>query len=65
MSLLIYTGVRRSDVVLLGRQHVKGNWLKFVAHKNRNRTPVTVEIPVLPTLAAVIEQSRTGDLTAN
>ncbi|MEI9901164.1 MAG: hypothetical protein WDN31_14625 [Hyphomicrobium sp.] len=28
-GLLIYTGVRRSDVVRLGRQHVRDGWLKF------------------------------------
>ncbi len=63
MALLLYTGVRRSDVVVLGRQHVKSGWLKFVAQKNRNRSPVTVEIPILPALASIIEQSSTGDLT--
>lgn len=31
--------------------------------KNRNRNPVTVEIPILPALASIIEQSRTGNLT--
>lgn len=63
MALLLYTGVRRSDVVRLGRQHVKNGWLKYTAHKNRNHTPVTVEIPIQPALASIIEQSRTGDLT--
>ena len=36
LTLLLLTGVRRSDVVLLGRQHVRNGWLKFTAHKNRN-----------------------------
>jgi integrase len=31
LALLAYTGVRRSDVVLLGRQHIRHGWLKFVA----------------------------------
>lgn len=59
LALLMYTGVRRSDVVLLGRQHVRGGWLKFAARKNK----VTVEIPVLPELQRIIEASPTGDLT--
>src|SRR5262249_39641163 len=62
LSLLIYTGVRRSDVVALGRQHVRAGWLKFTAHKNRNKKPVTIEIPVLPILAEIIAASPTGDL---
>jgi integrase len=33
LALLVYTGVRRSDVVLLGRQHIRQGWLKFVAQK--------------------------------
>src|SRR5262249_36125011 len=33
LALLVYTGVRRSDVVLLGRQHIRHGWLKFVAQK--------------------------------
>ncbi len=31
LTLLLYTGVRRSDVVLLGRQHARNGWLKFTA----------------------------------
>jgi integrase len=59
LALLMYTGVRRSDVVLLGRQHVREGWLKFAARKNR----VVVEIPLLPELQRVIEASPVGDLT--
>jgi integrase len=63
LALLMWTGARRSDVVLLGRQHVRDGWLKFTQQKNRNRTPVTIEIPVLPDLQRVINASPTGDLT--
>lgn len=63
LALLLYTGVRRSDVVLLGRQHVRNGWLKFTQHKNRNRHPVTTEIPILAPLRQVIEASPTGELT--
>ena len=63
LALLVFTGVRRSDVVLLGRQHVRGGWLKFTAQKNRNRMPTTVEIPVLQALQSVIDASPAGDLT--
>ncbi len=63
LALLIYTGVRRSDVVRLGRQHIRNGWLKIILHKNRNRHPVTLEIPVLAELQKIIEVSPCGDLT--
>jgi integrase len=63
ISLLSYTGVRRSDVVRLGKQHIRGGRLKFTAFKNRNRSPVTIDIPVLPESQAVLDASPLGDLT--
>jgi site-specific recombinase XerD len=63
LALLLYTGARRSDVVLLGRQHVRNSWLKFTQQKNRHRRPVTIELPILPALQEVISASPTGDLT--
>jgi integrase len=62
-ALLLWTGVRRSDVVLLGKQHARGGWLKFAQQKNRNRTPVIIEIPILADLQRIIDASPTGDLT--
>jgi integrase len=63
LSLLIYTGVRRSDVVRLGKQHVRGGTLRFLQHKGRNRSPITLELPILPALHDVIAVSPTGDMT--
>ena len=40
LALLLYTGQRRSDVVQLGRQHLKDGWLSFVQIKNRLRKPM-------------------------
>lgn len=62
LHLMLWTGVRRSDVVLLGRQHVRDGWLKFTQQKNRNRHPVVIEIPVLPELQRIIDNTITGDL---
>jgi integrase len=59
LALLMWTGVRRSDVVLLGRQHTRGGWLHFRAQKNK----VAVEIPILPELQRVIEASHVGSMT--
>lgn len=63
LALLLYTGQRRSDVVLLGRQHVSGESLRFTQFKGRNKKPVTLEIPVHPTLRKVIDASQCGDMT--
>jgi integrase len=63
LELVLLTGVRRSDLVLLGRQHVRQGWIKFTAHKGRNRSPVIIDVPVLPALQAVIDASPCGDLT--
>ena len=63
LALLLWTGVRRSDVVLLGRQHARDGWLKFTQQKNRNRNPVMIEIPILTELQQIIDKSPTGDLT--
>lgn len=62
LALLLYTGQRRSDVVRLGPQHVKEGWLSFTQTKNRARKPVTLSIPVLPELQAIIDQTPTGNL---
>jgi integrase len=63
LALLLYTGQRRSDIVLFGRQHVRGGWLHFTQQKNRNRRPITLELPILPVLQRIIDASATGDLT--
>jgi integrase len=63
LALLLWTGVRRSDLVKLGRQHVRDGWLRFTQQKNRKRKPVQTSIPILPELQRVIEASPTGDLT--
>jgi integrase len=63
LALLLYTGQRRSDVVLLGRQHLKDGWLKFTQFKNRNRNPIKVELPIIPALQAILDASPCGDLT--
>lgn len=63
LALLLYTGVRRSDVIRLGRQHVRDGCFVFTAHKNRNRSPSRLELPILPDLQRTIDASPCGDLT--
>ena len=63
-DLLVYTGVRRSDVVRLGRQHTRQGEITITTEKSRNSgRPVEVTISVLPPLAASINAAPTGDMT--
>lgn len=63
-DLLIYTGVRRSDVVRLGRQHTRQGEITITTEKSRNSgRPVEVTITILPPLAASIAAAPTGDMT--
>jgi integrase len=64
LALLLYTGQRRSDVVQLGRQHVRDGSLHFTQVKGRKRKPMRMVLPILPELAAAIEATRrAGTLT--
>ena len=63
LALLLWTGLRRSDVIRIGKQHVKDGWLKMPLHKNSGRSPVTVELPISPELRAGISASPIGELT--
>ena len=68
LMVILLTGVRRSDVVRLGRPHEKRledgtKTLAFTVTKNQHRKPMRIEIPILPQLQAVIEASQTGDMT--
>ena len=63
LALLLFLGVRRGDVVTLGRQHVKAGWLRMVPRKTRHRRLEISEKPVLPVLAEILARSPTGALT--
>lgn len=67
MSLALFTGQRRSDLVKLGRQHLVARegreWLHFTQEKNRRRKPVEMWIPVASELREILDASPTGDMT--
>lgn len=63
LAILLFTGMRRSDVVQLGRQHVKDGWISKPQWKGRNRHPTMIELPMLDALTEIIAASPTGDLT--
>jgi integrase len=62
-ALMLYTGCRRADAAVLGRQHIKNGFLTYTQNKNRKRKPVTLTIPVVPELHAVIDATPSGHLT--
>ena len=55
LDLLLYTGVRRSDVVKLGPQMERDGKLIFTETKGRGRIIKTHELPILPALRASID----------
>ncbi|WP_425404576.1 tyrosine-type recombinase/integrase [Hwanghaeella sp.] len=59
LALFLYTSQRRGDVVRMGRQHVRNEWL-FV---KQEKTGVELHIPIVRQLRAIIDASPTGDLT--
>nr|WP_298854745.1 tyrosine-type recombinase/integrase [uncultured Ruegeria sp.] len=63
LALALYTGQRRADLVQFGKQHVRDGWLSFTQHKNRKNKPVRMEIPIIPELQRILDESQTGDLT--
>lgn len=58
LDLLLFTGLRISDLTRIGRQHVKNGVLSIRTQK----TGVVVEIPIFPELRASIDATQTGDL---
>jgi integrase len=62
LALLLYTGQRRSDIVLFGRQHLRREWLHFTQQKNRARKPITLTLRLHPDLQRIIEATPSGAL---
>jgi integrase len=58
-ALLLYTAQRRSDVVRMGRQHIKDGVLTV----KQQKTGVTLAIPVHPQLQAVLDATPGEHLT--
>jgi integrase len=61
-DLLLYAGVRRSDVVRLGPQMERDGKLVFSETKGSMRIAKAHELPVLPLLRQSIDASPTGHL---
>jgi integrase len=58
LEMLIGTGLRRGDAVMLGKQHVKDG----IATLRTQKTDTEVTIPISPELAEILAIGPTGDL---
>lgn len=59
LDMLLYSGLRRGDVVRVGRPHVRNGVIEFATEKGG----VSVSLPILPVLAATLKAGPCGDLT--
>jgi integrase len=59
LGLLLYTAQRRSDVIRMGRQHVRDG----VVHVRQQKTGSPLAIPMHPDLAAIIDATPSDHLT--
>lgn len=59
LALLLYTAQRRSDVVTMGRQHVRGN----VIYVQQQKTKARLELPIHPELRKALDAAPADNLT--
>lgn len=57
-TIMLFTGLRRGDASMLGKQHIRRGVVSIATEKNGTE----VHIPLKPELAKVIAASKTGDL---
>jgi len=63
VAIQMYTGFRVSDLAVIGPQHRRKDAFKLRLFKNRNRTPVDLEIAIHPILDGVLTMHKVTDLT--
>lgn len=61
LDVLLYTGLRRADAAVIGRQHVR-NGVATIRLEKGNET-VTVTLPILAVLQRTLDAGPIGDLT--
>lgn len=63
VRILLFTGLRRSDAVLLGAQHVRNGVVRFKPGKTEDSSGVEVEFTALPPLIEAIRATPSRHLT--
>jgi len=59
----LYAAQRSSDAVVMGKQHLQGDRLKFTQQKNRDRKPVKIDIPLVHPLREALNAHQGKNLT--
>lgn len=62
LTILMYTGLRVSDLAHIGPQHRRGDNFSIRVYKNRNRKPVSLDIPIHPILDGLLSMHKTSNL---
>lgn len=63
LDLLIFTGLRISDLAQVGAPHLRGETISKPQHKNRRRTRRMLEFPIHPALRASLDACPSRGLT--
>jgi integrase len=63
LAVMLFTGVRRSDAVQLGPDHIKDGWLVFTPQKTSGTTGMALQLPILPELQEVLDATPLGKTT--
>lgn len=63
MAIILYTGARKQDACILGRQHLRVGRLKFKPLKTLQTSGTVVDIPILPELQRAIDAGPCGEMT--
>lgn len=61
LDVYMYTGLRRGDAAIVGKQHVRGGTISLQTEKTGQR----VDIPMLAVLQRTLDAGPTGDLSFN
>ncbi|WP_181171333.1 site-specific integrase [Mesorhizobium sp. B2-5-9] len=62
LGLLMYVGFRVSDLQAIGPRHRRGEVFIFRVFKGRNRSPMTLEVPIHPVLGHILSLHKVTDL---
>ncbi|WP_413219533.1 tyrosine-type recombinase/integrase [Tritonibacter mobilis] len=67
MSLALYTGQRKGDLIALGPANIQvqegHEGLAFIQQKNGRKKPVHLWVPIVPALRRVLDATATGETT--
>lgn len=63
MTLMLYTGAARADVVRLGWGNVSGDRISYRRQKMMTRDGMRIDIQIMPELAAVLDSLPRGNFT--